>query len=50
MTRKPPCSHAALASLPRVVGRDVAQSRDGTTVSTIEQMARWKKWWAEKQP
>ncbi len=40
-------SHAALASLPRVVGRDVAQSGDGATVPTAEQMARWKKWWAE---
>jgi HEAT repeat protein len=37
-------SHAALASLPRVVGRDAAQSDDGTTVSTNEQIARWKKW------
>jgi HEAT repeat protein len=40
-------SHAALASLPRVTGRDVAQSIDGTSVSTNEQMARWKKWYAE---
>jgi HEAT repeat protein len=40
-------SHAALASLCRVTGRDVAQSADGTTVSTSEQMARWKKWYAE---
>jgi HEAT repeat protein len=41
-------SHAALVSLPRVTGHDVAQSADGTTVLTNEQMARWKKWWAEK--
>jgi HEAT repeat protein len=42
-------SHAALASLPRVVGRDVSQSADGTSVSMSEQMARWKKWYADKQ-
>jgi HEAT repeat protein len=41
-------SHAALASLPRVKGRDMARSTDGTSVSTIEQMARWKKWYAEE--
>ena len=41
-------SHAALASLPCVVGRDVAQSADGTNVSTSEQMALWKKWWTER--
>ena len=41
-------SHAALASLARVKGRDVALSADGTSVSTNEQMARWKKWWAEE--
>ena len=41
-------SHAALASLARVKGRDVAQSADGTNVSINEQMARWKKWWAEE--
>jgi HEAT repeat protein len=39
-------SHAALAGLPKVVGRDVGQSGDGAT-STSEQIARWKKWYAE---
>jgi HEAT repeat protein len=43
-------SHAALASLPRVAGRNVTQSADGTDVSTSEQIARWKKWYADKQP
>ena len=40
-------SHAALASLPKAVGRDLGQSGDGATVPTTEQMARWKKWYAE---
>ncbi len=40
-------SHAALASLSRVKGRDVAQSADGTSVSVNEQMTRWKRWWAD---
>jgi HEAT repeat protein len=40
-------SHAALASLPKLVGRELGQSDDGATVPTIEQMARWKKWYAE---
>jgi HEAT repeat protein len=40
-------SHAALASLPKVVGRDLDQSGDGATASMPEQMARWKKWYAE---
>lgn len=43
-------SHAALASLSRVVGRDVAKSPDGTSVPISEQMARWKKWWADRPP
>lgn len=43
-------SHAALASLPRVVGHDVAQSNDGVAVSTAEQIERWKKWYAEAKP
>ena len=40
-------SHAALASLPKVVGHDLSQPGDGATVPTTEQMARWKKWYAE---
>ncbi len=40
-------SHAALASLPKVVGHDLRQPGDGVTVSTVDQMARWKKWYAE---
>ena len=38
---------AALAGLPRVAGRDVTLSADGTSVSVNEQIARWKKWQAE---
>ena len=40
-------SHAALASLSHVKGRDVALSSDGTSVSQNEQMTRWKKWWSD---
>ncbi len=40
-------SHAALASLPKVVGHDQGQAGDGAAASTTEQMARWKKWYAE---
>jgi HEAT repeat protein len=38
-------SHAALAALPQVAGRDLGQSVDGAAVPTTEQMARWKKWY-----
>ena len=45
--RRATVSHAAMASLPRVAGRDVAQSAGGTT----EQIARWKRWFADgKRP
>jgi len=40
-------SHAALASLPKVAGREMSQSGDGATVPTTEQIARWKQWYAE---
>ena len=40
-------SHAALASLPKIVGHELSQSGDGVTVPTTERMARWKKWYAE---
>ncbi|MEI8373818.1 MAG: HEAT repeat domain-containing protein [Planctomycetota bacterium] len=39
-------SHAALASLPKAVGRDQGQSGDRAGIATTEQMARWKKWYA----
>jgi HEAT repeat protein len=39
-------NHAALASLPKAVGRDLGQSGDAAAVSITEQMARWKKWYA----
>ena len=38
-------SHAALTSLPRVVGRDVTRA-DGAALTTSEQIARWKAWHA----
>ncbi|MGA2253093.1 MAG: HEAT repeat domain-containing protein [Thermoguttaceae bacterium] len=41
-------SHAALASLPKAVGRELSQSGDGATVPATEQVARWKKWYAER--
>ena len=37
-------SHAALVSLPKVAGCDVAQATDGSPVGTPEQIRRWKKW------
>jgi HEAT repeat protein len=40
-------SRAALLSLPKVVGRDVAQATDGSPVGTAEQIRRWKQWYAE---
>lgn len=39
-------SHAALASLPKAVGRDQGQSGDRAGIATTEQMAQWKKWYA----
>ncbi len=40
---------AALAALPKITGRDAAQSEDGATVPVADQIARWKKWFAERQ-
>ncbi len=40
-------SRAALLSLPKAAGRDVAQSADGSPVGTAEQIRRWKQWYAE---
>jgi HEAT repeat protein len=40
-------SHAALASLPKAVGHDLGQPGESAALSTSEQMARWKKWYAE---
>ncbi|HEV3344462.1 MAG TPA: HEAT repeat domain-containing protein [Pirellulales bacterium] len=36
---------AALASLPLVAGRDVADRPDAPPTSTLERVERWKKWW-----
>ena len=49
MTTRATVSHAALASLPKAVGRDPTRSGDGATVPTAEQMSRWKKWYAETE-
>jgi len=38
---------AALASLPKVTGFDVAASPDALPVGTPEQISRWKKWHAQ---
>ena len=40
-------SRAALLSLPKAAGRDVAQAADGSPVATAEQIRRWKEWYAE---
>ncbi len=42
-------SHAALASLPKLVGLDVAASSSGVPLTTVEQMKRWKAWFAGKK-
>ena len=42
-------SHAALASLPKVAGRDLVPSGDGSTVPIADQAARWKQWYAATQ-
>ena len=42
-------SHAALASLPKVAGCDVAQGADGPPRGTSEQIRRWKQWYEEGQ-
>ncbi len=39
-------SRAALLSLPRAVGRDVAAAADGAPVGTAEQIHRWKQWYS----
>ncbi|HVA49429.1 MAG TPA: HEAT repeat domain-containing protein [Pirellulales bacterium] len=36
---------AALASLPKVVGRDVAERPDDPPTSTLDRVERWKRWW-----
>ena len=48
--RRPSVSRAALASLPKVAGRDVAQHSDARPVGTTEQIRRWKQWLAEAKP
>lgn len=39
---------AALASLPKVVGRDVADWPDDPPTSTLDRVERWKKWWESR--
>lgn len=37
---------AALASLPKVAGHDVGRPDGESTTSTLDQVGRWKQWWA----
>ncbi len=37
-------ARAALDSLPKVVGKDVAQDAGQAPTTTTEQMLRWKRW------
>lgn len=37
---------AALSSLPKVAGRDIGRPDGETTTSTLDQVGRWKQWWA----
>jgi HEAT repeat protein len=42
-------THAALASLPQVVGEDQAKSANQPPASTAEQISRWKRWYDRQQ-
>lgn len=37
---------AALASLPKVAGRDIGRPDGEATTSTLDQVDRWKQWWS----
>ena len=39
---------AALASLPKVVGRDVSEIPDNPPTSTLDRVERWRRWWSEQ--
>jgi HEAT repeat protein len=40
-------NRAALAALPKIAGRDIAQAGDGPAPGTTEQIRRWKQWFAD---
>jgi hypothetical protein len=44
----PVARRAALESLPRIIGRDVAQQADSPPLSLVERIDRWKHWWADQ--
>ena len=48
--RRTSVSRAALASLPKTAGRDVAKQADPGLVGTTEQIRRWKRWFADEKP
>lgn len=39
---------AALAALPKVVGRDMGQTDDASTASTTDRIRRWKQWYSQQ--
>lgn len=39
---------AALTSLPKVVGRDIADVPDDPPTSTLDRVERWRRWWSEQ--
>ncbi|MGW8256917.1 MAG: HEAT repeat domain-containing protein, partial [Thermoguttaceae bacterium] len=41
-------ARAALQSLPKIVGKDVAKNADESPITTSEQMLRWKQWHQHK--
>ncbi|HEX4147379.1 MAG TPA: HEAT repeat domain-containing protein, partial [Pirellulales bacterium] len=44
----PVARRAAVESLPRSVGRDIAQPPGTSPLSLVEKIDRWKRWWAEQ--
>jgi HEAT repeat protein len=46
---RPEIQRAALVSLQQIVGRDVAKSAEGATISPDEQARRWEQWYRTTQ-
>jgi HEAT repeat protein len=44
----PVARRAALESLPRIIGRDIAQPADSPPLSLVERIDRWKHWWSDQ--
>lgn len=44
----PVARRAAVESLPRAAGRDIAAPAEGAPLSLVEKIDRWKHWWAQQ--